>query len=297
MFPHVLELPLPFGREPFHLRSFGLMVAIGFLVGAHLLQRLVRRYGDDPAGDPERFSRVTIWLLVGVLAGARLAYVLVEVLRGSADGREFLARPWTALFIWQGGLVMYGGLFGAVALGVWSGRREHLRIPHGLDMGLVAGFVGLAIGRVGCLLVGDDYGAPVPEAYAGLPFPITLRVPDPLPEGSLFGDENRGLLLWATQPWMSLNALFLAWIGWRLLKRRRYAGQVSLWLLLLYSITRFCIESFRGDSARGLWLGGRLSTSQIVSVVCALVAIALLVRFRGRRDPLPDALRPAGEAG
>jgi phosphatidylglycerol:prolipoprotein diacylglycerol transferase len=271
----------------FPIRSFGVMLAIGFLTGSWILGKLAERFGDDPKEDPARFSRITVWVLAGVVVGARLMYVIVEICRGSGVGKEFLADPLKIFAVWEGGLVMYGGMFGAIAGGMWCARRERVRPVHALDLGMVAGFVGQAIGRVGCLLVGDDYGKVVPKNLAHLPFPITLRVPSPLPEGSLFGFENEGKVLWATEPWMSAKALIVAFVGWQILKRRRYAGQVALWTILLYAILRSLVEAFRGDEVRGVWFGGAVSTSQIVSMATGLVAIALIAKCRGRRDPLP----------
>ena len=140
----------------------------------------------------------------------------------------------------------------------------------------------------------DDFGSIVPERFAGLPFPITITVPDPLPTGSLFGDGNRGQVLWATQPWMTLNGVLLFFVGLKLLKRRRYLGQVSLQLLSLYSVGRFVIEMFRGDSIRGLWFNGSISTSQLISVVLLVVCLGLLIYLRGRSDP--EAQPPAPPA-
>ncbi|MBK7645435.1 MAG: prolipoprotein diacylglyceryl transferase [Planctomycetes bacterium] len=268
----------------FPLRSFGLMLAIGFLVGSWILGRLAARYGDDPKNDPERMSRITFWVLVGVVLGARMLYILVEIGQGSEVGHEFTSKPWKMLAVWEGGLVMYGGMFGACALGMWAAKREKMRVLAALDMGLVAGMVGLSIGRVGCFLVGDDYGKIVPEKYQNLPWPITLHVPQNLPDGSLFGPENAGKVLWATENWMSMKALLIAFLGWQLLKRRRYAGQVALVIVLLYAILRGTIEFFRGDTIRGLWFGNTVSTSQIIGIVMALFSIALLVKYRNQRD-------------
>lgn len=297
MHPILFTIPVPdfLSESGLPIRAFGAMVAIGFLVGSHLLGKLAARYGDDPEGDPDRYAKITIWILVGVILGARLMYVGVEVgqelVAETPDpqsvGRSFLDEPLRMLAFWEGGLVMYGGFIGAVLLGMWSARREGVRPIHAFDLGVVAGFVGLAIGRVGCYLVGDDFGAIVPEAYASLPWPITLTVPDPLPEQSLFGEENRGQVLWATQNWMTINALILAAFAFWRLKHRRYTGQVCLWVVLLYAITRSVIESFRGDSVRGLWFGGAISTSQLVSLVAGAGALFFLIRFRGRRDAAP----------
>jgi phosphatidylglycerol---prolipoprotein diacylglyceryl transferase len=293
MHPYLFELDLPFLAEPFRLRSFGLLVAIGFLTGAHLLKRLSMRFGDDPEGDPERYSRATMWILFGVFGGARLFYVAVEMLQGSAVGRTYIENPMRILAFWEGGLVMYGGLIGGVGAGLWCAKLVGIRLFHGLDLGLVAGFVGLAIGRVGCLMVGDDYGRVVPDSLENAPFPLVIRVPQTLPEGSLFGQYNAGKVLYATQVWMSMNALLLAGIGYAILRRRRYGGQVSLWLLFLYTLARFTIEAFRGDEVRGLWFGGAISTSQLVSLVAAPIFGALLFLNRRRTDAAPGRSRVA----
>jgi len=283
MHPILFKIP---GLD-FPVRSFGVMLAIGFLVGSWILGRLAETRGDDPKGDPARYSRITVWVLVGVVIGARLMYVIVEMARGSAVGQEFRSSPLSIFAVWQGGLVMYGGMFGAIVAGTWCARREKVRVLHAFDLGMVGGFVGQAIGRVGCLLVGDDYGRVVPERFRDLPFPITLRVPEVLPEGSLFGIENAGEVLWATQAWMSVKALIVAFVAWQVLKHRRYAGQVALWGLLTYAVLRSIVEAFRGDEVRGVWFGGTVSTSQLVSAATGLVVIALLVANRGRRDPAP----------
>jgi phosphatidylglycerol:prolipoprotein diacylglycerol transferase len=285
MHPILFEIP---GLN-FKVRAFGVMVALGFLLGSWILGRLAARYGHDPKGDPQRYASITSWIVIGVILGARLMYVVVETLQGSQVGQGFLEDPLSIFYVWQGGLVMYGGMLGAIGFGMFRAWQLGVAPVHALDLGLVAGFVGQAIGRVGCLLVGDDHGKVVPEGWSWLPFPITLRVPDPLPEESLFGLQNAGLQLWATQPLMSLKALLVAFIGWQMLKHRKYAGQVSLVVLLSYSVLRFGVEILRGDSVRGLWFGNSISTSQLVSLVVGTFALVMLWRCRDRRDPLPDA--------
>jgi len=298
MHPILFEIPglgLP-------IRSFGVMLALGFVVGAHLWSRLAGKYGDDPENDPARVSQLVLWTLIGVVGGARFMYVLVEIIKHLVDdapsavspGARYLADPLSILFIWQGGLVMYGGMLGAAILGLIKARKFGLRPFDVLDTALVSAFVGQAIGRIGCLLVGDDYGSIVPERFKDLPFPLTIRVPEmsELAPESLFLNAEppvAGETLWAAQIWMSVNALLLAIVGYRILRSRRYAGQGSLWLFLLYSITRSIIEAFRGDTLRGVWVGG-LSTSQLVSIPLALIAITLLWRLRNyseKPEPAP----------
>ena len=278
MHPILFELP-----GGFPIRSFGLLLAAGFLLGSWIFSRLVARFSADPERDVARYGALPLWILIGIVVGARAFYVVVELLKGGPTGQGYLEDPLSVLAVWQGGLVMYGGTFGGLIGGTWCAKRHGIPLWHAMDLGLVAGWFGLAVGRVGCLMVGDDYGAVVPERWRDLPFPITLHVPDPLPAHSLWGVENAGQVLWATQPWMTINATVIGLIGLWLLGRRRYPGQVSLVIVLLYAITRSIIEAFRGDAVRGTWFGGAISTSQLISIVAGAVALALLWRFRDLR--------------
>lgn len=287
MHPYLIDIPLPFSDEPFHLRSFGVMVALGFIFGSWILGRLAQKHGDDPEGDQERYASVTMWVLMGLFLGGRMLYVIVEIARYRSTGDVnlpgygFMNDPLSIIKVWQGGLVMYGGLSGAVIGGVLRARMLGLRPRHALDLGLVAGCFGQAVGRIGCFLVGDDYGQLVPDHLAHLPFPITVEVPKPLPDGSLFGVANMGETLWATQLWMTANAALLGGIALWILSRRRWEGQITAWLLVLYPIGRFIIEEFRGDSVRGVWFGGFLSTSQLIS--CAAFPVGLWLLWRGHQ--------------
>lgn len=282
--------PVLFEIGGFTIGTFGTLVALGFLIAAQWVwPRLLAVHGSDPERDPARSAAVALWVLVGLLLGGRLAFAAVEIARyqfGDAGpqslGAAFLASPLSALDPRGGGMVMYGGMFGAVLAGWIACKRYGLTIGRALDTGLVAGFVGQSIGRVGCLMVGDDHGSKVPSFLDWLPFPFAYRVPDAqwladTPK-SLFERDLAGELVWATQTWMSFTALALAWIGARMLARRPAPGTVALRLLVLYGLARFTIEMFRGDSVRGVWFGGWLSTSQLVSIPLVLVAGLLLMR-------------------
>ncbi len=235
MWPELFTIP--FLGLP--LRSFGLLVGIGFLVAVGFGARLASRYGADPLKDPDRWSGdVAFWILIGVLGGGRLAYVLL-------NWNQYADQPLSALKIWEGGLVMYGGLILALVLGGWKAKKLGMPIWQSADFGLTAGFLGQAIGRVGCLLVGDDFGKPT-----DVPWAITF--PDPLRAGSAFPPELAGIPVHPTQPYMTLKALGLMLLGLWLLKRKRFHGQVACVLLMGYAVLRFVIEFYRGDAgARG----------------------------------------------
>jgi phosphatidylglycerol:prolipoprotein diacylglycerol transferase len=291
MHPILFEIP----GIGFPIRSFGVLVAGGIFLAIWIWGSILQRHGEDPEEDPARSSQVAVWIVIGILLGARLLYVVVESARYlAADGpdaatryaigHDFIHDPVRILFIWQGGLVMYGGLVGGVLGGLWAGRKHGLRMWNTLDTGLVAGFFGLAIGRWGCLLVGDDHGKVVPEGTE-LPFPFTVTVPSAewLIENthSLFPRALAGEVLWATQVWMSVNAVLVGLVGWWVLRHRSWKGQATAVMLVHYAITRFAIEMFRGDEIRGLWFGGTVSTSQLVSIGGLLLGLYLLVRRPG----------------
>lgn len=234
MWPELFTIP---GLDK-PLGSFGLLVAIGFLVGLGVAGKLFRKYGNDRVNDPQRFGDVAMWVLIGVIAGGRLAFVLVNL-------DDYAERPLDIFKIWEGGLVMYGGFILAVVLGVWKSVRMSMPAWQTLDVALTAGFLGQAIGRLGCLAVGDDYGAPT-----DVPWAITF--PDPLPDGSAFAPELAGVPVHPTQLYMSLKALAVFAVGIWLLPRKKFHGQVAICLMAVYSVLRYIVEFFRWDSkARG----------------------------------------------
>jgi len=145
--------------------------------------------------------------------------------------------------------------------------------------------------------VGDDYGSLVPESARHLPFPITLTVPDGAwlashPE-SLFSPDLAGKVLWATQIWMSVNALVIGLVALLVLRHRRWVGQVTAVVVMHYALTRFLIEFFRGDEVRGIWFGGTLSTSQLLSIPGFALGLFLFLRRVGSGTPPEAARQPA----
>ncbi len=234
MWPELFTIPL----FDIPLRSFGLLVALGFIVAVAMASKLAGRYGNNLETDPQGIADVSWWILIGVILGARLAFVLVNL-------KHYSQHPQDILKVWEGGLVMYGGLILAVLLGVWKAKRIGMPAWQSLDYGLTAGFLGQSVGRIGCFLVGDDYGAPT-----DVPWAVTF--PEPLRVGSAFAPELSTVAVHPTQFYMSLKALSLFFLGVWLLKRKKFHGQVSLVLLMGYAVLRYVVEMFRFDmKARG----------------------------------------------
>ena len=246
-------LPILFSWGPFTLRSYGVMVAIGFGLAIYLAWRQARREGIDP----ERFLDLTLWVMIAGLAGARLLYVLVS-------WREFAAAPWDALKVWQGGLVFYGGFILALAAMVLFCRRHRLPVWKVLDVSAPYAALGHAIGRVGCFLNGCCYGPP--SDSCGVVFPA-------------LGDHVPRLPVQLAESVFNFLLFFgLLWLR----PRRRFAGQLAWLYVLSYALGRFFLEVLRGDDIRGLWAG--LSTSKFLALAAMLSAAGFYFFLRGRRS-------------
>jgi phosphatidylglycerol:prolipoprotein diacylglycerol transferase len=284
MWPVIFEVP----GTSIRLYSFGLMVALGFLAANAWVLRRAEREGLER----DKVSGVLVSALLVGIVGARLLYVAI-------NWDEFAGSPLGFFRIWQGGLVWYGGLLAAFPFGVWAILRKRLPLWRTADLVVTGLMLGLAIGRIGCLLAGDDYGEVTDVPWA-IVFPDHPR--------SLLPQELVGKPLHPTQIYMSLNGLFLFGIGNLVRSRRRFDGQTTFTLTLIYAFTRSFIELYRGDVERGIAFG--LSTSQWISIPVALVSVAMLVVL-ARRNRLhsssvdaprgttarPSAVRGAGPKG
>jgi phosphatidylglycerol---prolipoprotein diacylglyceryl transferase len=264
MHPRLLTFPefeiLGRAIGPFTLHTYGVLLAVAFLVGLWVASRQAKREGLD-AG---RVTDMAVWVLIAGLVGAKLLLVAV-------DWRYFGRNPREILSIFQSGGVFYGGLLGGAAVAWWYARRHRLpgwRTADVLALGVV---VGQAIGRLGCFCAGCCYGK-----TTQLPWGVTFT--------DVYAARAVGtpmdVPLHPSQIYESLGAflifLFLLWLA----PRKRFHGQVVLAYVAAYSAMRFGLEFLRGDLDRGAWLGGTVSTSQAIAVVLLLGVAVLLPRVR-----------------
>lgn len=139
-----------FQLGPLTIRTFGLMVALGIVVGAMIGAQFVGNRGLDP----EEYTNLATKVALVGLVGARVTWVLSHL--------DAIQSPIDVIAVWEGGVQFSGGLlFGAAAGWWWShnhwDRRERWALLDGTAIGLAAG---LAIGRIGCMAVGEHFGGP-----------------------------------------------------------------------------------------------------------------------------------------
>ena len=248
--------PTLFRIGDFEVTTFGVLVAIGALVGLWVFQRELARRGL-----PENGVDAAIAGVLGGLAGAKLLWTLEFSGRGE---------PVASLLFSRGGLSWFGGLLGGVGVGLWMLRRRRIPWIAGLAAAAPALAIGHAIGRIGCFLVGDDYGGPT-----NLPWAVAF--PEGLPPTDV-----------PVHPTQLYEAALLAPIAWALIRWRRRGVDDRVVLgryLILAGALRFAIEFVRVNER----ILGPLTLAHLISAAVIIAGVLLLraSRTSHSRSPTP----------
>ena len=261
---------------PFRLHVYGLMIALGILAAVWLSQRRWSAIG----GKPGTMAALAVWGVPGGLIGSRL-YSLATSWQVDTQGHWY-----RAFEIWQGGLGIWGGVVGGIALGAVGARRMHLPVPTLMDCVAPAFALAQAIGRWGNYFNQELFGRP-----STLPWAVKIDL------------KNRpaGYTQYSTfQPTFLYECLWdLAVVGlviWTERRLRIKRGYLITAYASFYTFGRFFTEYLRIDTAHK-WLGLRLNdwTSIIVFVVSTAVLLTLARAGENDEragDPLPRAAAP-----
>ena len=226
------------------IRVYGVMTAIAFLAGIYLSSMLAKKKGINP----DFILDLGLVAIACSVIGARALYVAVW-------WKYYALHPVEIFKVWEGGLVFYGGLLGAVLGGmVWVKFKKMSILKTG---DIIMPFLSLAhaIGRIGCYYNACCYGAV--NAKYGVIFPA-------------LGDNLPHL---PTQLYESaLNFLNFIILILFFRNSKRKDGAVFFLYFFNYGVIRIIIEMFRGDPERGFFFG--LSTSTLISVLMILTGLA-----------------------
>lgn len=267
MFPSLVDfgrtnLPL-LGEVHLFLPTYGVLFAIGALVGWWWFSLRAASMGLPR----EPVFNLGFYSLLGGIVGAKLTLFLVE-------WRHYLAHPEDILTSFRSAGVLMGGVAVGAATFIGYARRHRLPVLALADAIVAPLAFAQALGRFGCFSAGCCYGKPT-DAWFG----VTFTNPDAYAQTGV----DLGVPLVPTQLIEAAGDLVLAALLTLLWRRdRRGEGSIVAVYLIGYSILRATVEFWRGDSVRGLWLGGHVSTSQILSGVAVAIGVAMLVRARRR---------------
>lgn len=244
MFPRLLTTPY------YTLHTFGVFLAAAYMTSLWWLVRSGRRKGMDP----DELSSLGLWAIAGAFIGAKALMVVRTFPDYLANPSAFVS----ASFLTSAG-DFYGGFIGGVLASVWFfSRHPSLSFWPLADLCAPAIALGQAIGRIGCLMAGDDYGSPTTRPWA-----VTFTDPD----AALVGGAPLGVPLHPVQVYESMACLAIFGVLVWLARRKTFDGQILLAYSVLYAVARFLLEFVRGDVDRGFVFGGLLSTSQFIGLV------------------------------
>jgi phosphatidylglycerol---prolipoprotein diacylglyceryl transferase len=252
MHPRLLTTPF------YTLRTFGVLLAAAYITAYWWMMREGRRQRLDV----DALGSLGVWAIVGAIVGARVLMIIRSLPAYIAAPSELLS---PSLLVAAGDF--YGGFIGALVLTAFFFRRNpQLPFWPAADVCAPAIALGQAIGRIGCLMAGDDYGR-----ATTMPWGIAFTDPD----AATIGGAPLGVPLHPVQLYESIFCLILFAVLVRLSRRKRFDGEVILAYTFLYAVGRFVLEFYRGDADRGFVFGGLLSTSQFIAVILAPAAIIL----------------------
>jgi phosphatidylglycerol:prolipoprotein diacylglycerol transferase len=273
MYPRLFEIPSVPWLGSITVYTYGVLLAAAYLIGLQLAVVRARRRGMSDS----RVMDLGIYIIISALVGAKLMLVVV-------DWDHFSRNPADIFSLVRSGGVFYGGLILAVSVALWYLRRHRMPVWTTCDVFAPGIALGHVVGRLGCLMAGCCYGRPT-----DLPWAVSFS--DPFAAANV--GTPLGVDLHPTQLYEA-GAELLILIGLLATERRGrpFPGRTFWGYMLIYAISRFAIEFYRGDP-RGM-VFDVLSTSQFISVVLAPLSIVMLWWLS--RAPVPPAAPAPGPA-
>jgi len=277
MYPNLFTLPDWFpilGGEP--ITSFGVMMLLSFLTAGFVMKSELRRMGEEP----DKAWDLVFMAVVGGILGAKGYYILLNYQR--------LADDPVGLIFSRGGLVWYGGFLLATVFVIWEIRRQKLPLPRTADGAAPALALAYAVGRIGCFLVGDDWGRPT-DSWVGIAFPqgapptrvdIIERDFGITVDPALVEKYGQIVPVHPTQLYEVGLSTLIFFLLWRLRRTPRPPGWLFLLWLSLAGLERFLVEFLRAKDDRFI---GLLTLAQVISL--ALVAVGVIGMLRIKKGP------------
>ncbi|MBQ2928077.1 MAG: prolipoprotein diacylglyceryl transferase [Oscillospiraceae bacterium] len=232
---------------PLTAHYYGLIIAVGLILAVLYACRRSKEFGikEDDILDG------VLWVTPFAIVCARIYYV-------AFSWADYASNPISVLYIWEGGIAIYGGVIGAI-IGMYGiCRVKKIKFTTVLDLILMVFLIGQSIGRWGNFMNREAFGAATDSFF----------------RMGLFNEKNQG--------WEYYHPTFLYESVWNLIGfvllaslcgKRKYDGQIALGYAAWYGLGRAFIEGLRVDS---LWWGP-FRVSQVLAAITCLTAVAVLL--------------------
>ena len=256
--------PIIFSIGHFMVRWYSLILMLAMAVGIWLTAREANRKGFKK----DLIYDIAVWIVFAGILGARLFHVLDHW------SDEYAANPIRALYIWEGGLAIWGGVAGGLLAAAILAWKNGWKFPKLLDAGAPGLVLAQAIGRVACVITGDAMGKPTTGPFGFAYTSPNAMVPQlgvyytPMPVYELV--VNLGIFA----------------LLWQLRKRNLPDGMLFLIYLTLYSLERF----FLAFTSSYQILAFGLTQSQIIALIALVIGLVLMVRMKAQTQPKVSAV-------
>ena len=259
---------------PLTINSYGVMLALAFIVGIFLAIRRAEKKGIDS----NTIVNLAFIVMISAIVGSRLFYVLFHL-------SEFKGR-WIYTFlpiqpdgtIGLGGLIFLGGFVGALLSGAIYVYRKKLSFWKVVDSVAPSLALGLFFGRIGCFLNGCCYGK-----ACDMPWGIVF------PPNSPAGFQTGGIAIHPTQLYSSAYGLIIFGILMLLDKKVHFDGFLFSTFLILYGVSRFVVDFFRFYESQMFLIDG-IGFNQLLSLLLVIAGIVLLLSKH--RDEVSKGINP-----
>lgn len=289
MRPELFHIPFPWAAKGYiPIFSYGFMIMLGFIFASLYGAWRARREGEDP----NHVFDVALVAVVSGILGSRLFYYV------EFYSKHFANRPWYHMFyIWEGGIVFYGGLVAGAAAVLLYLRLNKLPVMKFADILSCTIPLGLSFGRLGCTLNGCCFGKPAGgHALLALEFPRGSPAWEAHVEHGLIpATRSLSLPVHATQLYEWGAALLITVALFLYYRWHKRHGQVFAMLWVVYGPVRFFIESLREHDKAERMLGWTLlwdplaqdfmTKSQAVSLLIVAFGAVLWLWYTSRGDP------------
>ncbi len=248
-----------FSIGSFHIYWYSVLIALGIIIGLFLVIREANKQNINKDTIIDIAFNTIIWGIIG----ARVYYVIFNI-------KPYLSNIISVLYIWEGGLAIYGAIIGGFIALVNEAKKKNIKLSKLTDMIVPSLILAQAIGRWGNFFNGEAHGTVV-----SLSFLQNIHIPNFIIKGMYINGNYYHPTFFYESLWCILGFIILLII--RKLYKKRKDGVLTYIYLIWYGIGRFFIEGLRTDS---LYLG-IFRISQIVSIIIIVIGtIGLIFNYK-----------------